>query len=67
MKTIINGEGNILRMDDASAEVKVKTGLWKYAPKSVYKEQVRDARKNELAEIKAEKAAAKKSKKKENE
>lgn len=63
MKTIINGDGSqILRVSDAIAEVKVESGVFKYAPKSEYKTKVRDVRKAELAEIAEAKKAEKKSK-----
>lgn len=42
MKTLKNVEGNFLRATDARAEKLVKTGQWKYCPKSEWKENVRD-------------------------
>ena len=30
-------EGHIIRIDDVEAEVRVKTGIWKYVSKSEYK------------------------------
>jgi hypothetical protein len=40
MKTI-SKEGKVRRVDDETAEQKVKAG-WNYAPKSLWKEQVRN-------------------------
>ena len=37
MKCIKSNQGIITRVQDAQAEVKVKTGLWSYVPKSEWK------------------------------
>jgi hypothetical protein len=44
MKTITNGAGEIKRLSDAKAEKEVKWG-WKFAPKSLWKKNVRDINK----------------------
>lgn len=61
MKTI-SKDGEIQRVDNETADVKVKTG-WTFIPKSEWKTKVRDLRKAEKAE-EAAKAAEKKKEKK---
>lgn len=48
MKTI-SKDGEILRVDDETADLKVKTG-WSFSSKSEWKTKVRDVKKIEKAE-----------------
>lgn len=60
MKTIVK-DGSYVRINDAEAEMKVKSG-WSYCPKSEWKKNDRDfgkPSKEELEAQKAEKAAQK--------
>ena len=41
--------GNLKRRSDTEAATMVATGNWKYVPKSMWKEQVRDAGKMEVS------------------
>jgi len=49
MKTIKKGE-QILRVKDKEAELKVRKGGYEYAPKSLWKEEVRKHSKKEVVE-----------------
>ena len=62
MKTIVR-DGNYQRVQDADADMRVKTG-WKFCPKSEWKTNVRDFERASREEIEAAKAE-KKSKAKE--
>jgi hypothetical protein len=57
MKTIFKGEVYD-RVDDATAEAKVKVG-WKFVPKSEWKKNVRDVERASRAEAEKAKAEAK--------
>lgn len=61
MKTV-SKNGEILRLEDAEADSKVKSG-WSFTPKSEWKQKVRDVNKKEKSE--AEKADKKEKTKKE--
>jgi hypothetical protein len=69
MKTI-QKENEILRVKDDVAEKKVANG-WKYIPRSIWKEQVRDVKKQVAKDVAADTKKilneGKKSKKKSNE
>jgi hypothetical protein len=60
MKCIKNQTGEIRRVADKDADVKVKSYGWAFVPKSEWKTQVRDFNKTTNIEVKAEAVVDKK-------